>query len=163
MERLADESGRQMFEASAEFLPTRLTAVEWRGSGIAVGNGGQGAGRVFLHTLLSRDKRVWRRSWPQPRDLDFDFRVLKIFGMNRYSWLKNERNRRVSSRHTRHFLLQVRKVPKRPRPNASVWLRQIPSTPQLWAALAKLALTGCEHSSLIPAQTCSVPAQAKGG
>ena len=52
MERLAAESGRQMFEASAEFLPTRLTDVEWRVSGIAVGNGGQGAGCFFLLTLF---------------------------------------------------------------------------------------------------------------
>ncbi len=92
-----------MFEASAEFLPTRLTAVKWRVSGIAVGNGGQGAGRVFLHTLLSRNKRVWRRTGPQPRDFEFDFKVLKIFGVNRYGSLRNERNRRVSSRQTRHF------------------------------------------------------------
>ncbi len=66
-----------MFEVSAEFLPTRLTAVEWRVFGIAVGNGGQGAGRVFLHTLLSRNKRVWRRAGPQPRDLDLRFKAIK--------------------------------------------------------------------------------------
>ena len=163
MERLAAESGRQMFEASAEFLPTRLAAVEWRGSGIAVGNGGQGAGRVFLHTLLSRNKRVWRRTGPQPRDLDFASKVLKVFGVNKYGSLRNERNRGSRPARRGTFLLQVRKVPKRPRPNAYAWLRQIPSTPQLWPALAKLALSGCGHSSLIPAQTCSVPAQAKGG
>ncbi len=105
-----------MFEASAEFLPTRLTAVEWRGSGIATGNGGQGAGRVFLHTLLSRNKRVWRRTGPQPRDLDFDFRFLKVFGMNRYGSLKNERNRRVSSRQTRHFSAPGQKSPQKTPP-----------------------------------------------
>jgi len=77
VERLTVESGRQMSEASAEFLPTRLTAVEWRVSGIATGNGGQGAGRVFLHTLLSRNKRVWRRTGSQPRDFDLRFKAIK--------------------------------------------------------------------------------------
>ena len=116
MERLTAESGRQMSEASAEFLPPRLAAVEWRVSGIAVGNGGQGAGRVFLHTLLSRDKRVWRRTGPQPRDLDFASKVLKVFGVNKYDSLRNEKHRRVSSRQTRHFSASGQKSPQKTPP-----------------------------------------------
>ena len=106
-----------MFEASAEFLPTRLTAVEWRGSGIAVGNGGQVAGRVFLHTLLSRNKRVWRRAGPQPRDFDLRFQGFEdFFDMNGYGSLRNKENRRVSSRQPSDFSAPGQKSPQKTPP-----------------------------------------------
>ncbi len=149
-----------MSEALAEFLPTRLTDVEWRVSGIAVGNGGQGAGRVFLHTFLSRNKRVWRRTGPQPRDLDFDFKVLKIFVMNGYGSLRNQRNRRVSSRHTRHFSASGQKSAQKTPPQMSPATVVATSIPQPFPGRSHaLRLTSRQS----PGNNCSIPVETKGG
>ena len=81
---MALRSGRQMFERS-EFLPDPHKLLSFFGNPPTAG---KEFGRLFLHTLLWRDKRVWRRVGPQPYDLDFLLRT---------------KNRRVSPRQTTYF------------------------------------------------------------
>ena len=83
-----------------------------------------------------------------------------IFGMNGYGSLGNERNRRVSSRQTRHFSASGQKSPQKTPPQMSPATVVATCIPQSFPGRSHaLRLTSRQS----PGNDCSTPVETKGG